>query len=65
MNKLKRNGIFQRIAACSVSLTMLVSATACCKPQNIGLKVSVICKNEKVSFCEDVKKCADDCCDEM
>lgn len=65
MNKLKRNGIFQRIAACSVSLTMLVSATACGKPQNIGGKVAVICKNEKVSFWEEVKKGADDCCEEM
>ena len=65
MNKMKRNGIFQRIAACSVSLTMLVSATACGKPKDVGGKIAVICKNEKVSFWEEVKKGADDCCEEM
>jgi ribose transport system substrate-binding protein len=65
MNKMKRKGILKRLAVCSVSLTMLLSATACGKPDNVGGKIAVICKNEKVSFWDEVKKGADDCCDEM
>ena len=65
MKEMKRKGIFKRIAVLAVSLTMLASATACGKPQNVGGKVAVICKNEKVSFWEEVKTGAKDCCDEM
>ena len=65
MNKMKRKGILKRLAVCSVSLTMLVSATACGKPDNVGGKIAVICKNDKVSFWDEVKTGADDCCEEM
>ncbi|MBQ8123454.1 MAG: substrate-binding domain-containing protein [Ruminococcus sp.] len=65
MNKTKRKGIFNRLAVCAVSLTTLASATACGKPANVGGKVAVICKNENVSFWDEVKTGATDCCDEM
>lgn len=65
MNKMKRKGIFKRIALCSAALTMLASATACGKPENVGGKIAVICKNENVSFWDEVKTGAEDCCDEM
>lgn len=65
MNKMKRKSIFSKIAVCAVSMTMLASATACGKPDNVGGKVAVICKNEKVSFWDEVKIGAQDCCDEM
>jgi len=65
MNKMKRKGVLRKIALCAVSLTMLASATACGKPQDTGGKIAVICKNEKVSFWDEVKKGAVDCCDEM
>lgn len=65
MNKMKRKGILKRLALCAVSLTMLASATACGKPQDSGEKIAVICKNDKVSFWDEVKKGAGDCCDEM
>ena len=65
MSKMKGKGILNRLAVCAVSLTMLASATACGKPDDVGGKVAVICKNEKVSFWEEVKTGASDCCDEM
>ena len=65
MSKMKRKGILNRLAVCAVSLTMLASSTACGKPDDVGGKVAVICKNEKVSFWEEVKTGASDCCDEM
>lgn len=65
MNKMKRKGILKRLALCAVSLTMLASATACGKPQDSGGKIAVICKNDKVSFWDEVKTGAGDCCDEM
>ena len=65
MNKMKRKSIFSKIAVCAVSMTMLASATACGKPDNVGGNIAVICKNEKVSFWDEVKIGAQDCCDEM
>ena len=65
MNKMKGKGILKRIALCSVALTMLASATACGKPENVGGKIAVIAKNEKVSFWNEVKKGAEDSCEEL
>ena len=65
MNEMKRKGIFRRLALCAVSLTMLASATACGKPQSSSGKIAVICKNENVSFWDEVKTGANDCCEEM
>ena len=65
MNKMKRKGILKRIALCSVALTMLASATACGKPESAGGKIAVIAKNEKVSFWNEVKKGAEDSCEEL
>lgn len=65
MNKMKRKGFLKRIALCSVALTMLASVTACGKPASSGGKIAVISKNEKVSFWDEVKKGAEDCCEEM
>ena len=65
MNKKKRKGALRSLAVCAVSLAMLTSAAACGKPADVGGSVAVICKNENVSFWEEVKTGASDCCEEM
>lgn len=66
MNKMKRTSVFRRTALVAASLAMLASATACGRPNtNQGGRIAVICKNDKVSFWEEVKKGADDAGSEL
>lgn len=60
MNK-KRKSIFRRIAACTLSAMLLVSA-GCGRPEGVGgpnKKIVVIGKQEGLSFWDDVKKGAE------
>lgn len=64
MNKMKKKGIFRRIALGAAALTMLVSAGSCGRSELEG-RIAVICKNEKVEFWNQVKEGAEDACTEL
>lgn len=65
MKKSKVRSIASRLALCTVSMSMLLSA-GCGKPKmNEGGKVAVIAKNNTISFWEEVRKGAEDAGEEL
>ena len=77
MNKKGKKGFFKKLALCAVSMTMLACSVGCggqggppagkggSAANTVGAKVAVICKNDTVSFWDDVHKGAQDACDEL
>lgn len=64
MNKMKKKGIFRRIALGAAAMTMLVSAVSCGRSERTG-RIAVICKNDSVVFWDQVKTGAEDACKEL
>lgn len=64
MDKKRKKGTFRALAICLLSVAMLMPG-GCGKPKDDKIKVYVITKDDQVSFWKDVKRGAEDACDEL
>ncbi|MBQ9895403.1 MAG: substrate-binding domain-containing protein [Ruminococcus sp.] len=64
MDKKRKKGTFRALAISLLSVAMLLPG-GCGKPKDDKVKVYVITKNDQVSFWDDVKRGAEDACNEF